>query len=160
VATAPAPQAPAKLGPTAPTVPPAPAAPAPAPRQTIVNETVIEKTNYIQAPSPVYSTPPVVVAPGMATAPAVVQPPQEGLSLGEAAVAVGATMALKGVMDMVAPSPEKRMENQMKDGERKLDEQARQLEAMKSELARIKSTPAPAPAPAPGVAQVPVPATP
>lgn len=89
-------------------------------------------TTYVQAPAQPAYVAPVAAAP-VAVAP-VVAPPAPGISLGEAAVAVGAGMAFGAMMDAIAPSPEKVMQNQMKEDERKLDEQSRKLDALKAEL--------------------------
>lgn len=43
-------------------------------------------------------------------------------------------MAIKGVMDFIAPSPEKVLENNLREDERKLDQQKNELELLKSQM--------------------------
>jgi len=76
------------------------------------------------APAPMFAPEPVVVAPAP--------------SVGDLLVGAGAAMATKAIVDAIAPSPEKQMQEQMRQDERKLDQQAELLRQLQNQLAEAK----------------------
>lgn len=98
---------------------------------------MVNKTEYVQAPAVVVA-PPLFGSNYVATAPVFVEsaPP----SLGDVAVSVGAAMAIKAVADVISPSPEKVMQNQLREDERMLDKQQEQIRQLQNQLIDLKTS--------------------